>query len=111
MIHLVNISGGMASAVALFRVIERYGVCKARFADTNYRTRFAMPTALKPPLGSDARPMYWSSDIGFAHLIALNTDTCEKTPCYLAAHNSGCAATRWLQPHVGSPNLSMCLLP
>lgn len=38
MTHLVNVSGGMASAVALFRVIERYGisVCKARFADTNY---------------------------------------------------------------------------
>lgn len=35
--HLVNVSGGAGSAVALFRVIERYGAenVTARFADTN----------------------------------------------------------------------------
>lgn len=35
--HLVNVSGGAASAVCLFRVIERYGreVVSARLADTN----------------------------------------------------------------------------
>lgn len=37
MIHLVNVSGGAGSAVALFRVIERYGRenVSARLADTN----------------------------------------------------------------------------
>eukprot|EP01044_Picomonas_judraskeda_P001140 COSAG03_NODE_62_length_15480_cov_14.902412_14_plen_442_part_00 len=43
---------------------------------TNYRTRFAMPTPLTPPPASaDHAPMYWSADIGAAHIIALNTDT------------------------------------
>lgn len=38
MIHVVNISGGAASAVCLFRVIERYGRenTRARFADTRW---------------------------------------------------------------------------
>ena len=37
LLHVVNVSGGAASAVALFRVIERYGVenTRAVFADTN----------------------------------------------------------------------------
>ena len=43
---------------------------------TNYRTRFAMPTPLTPPPASaDHAAMYWSADIGAAHIIALNTDT------------------------------------
>jgi hypothetical protein len=40
---------------------------------TNYRARFAMPTPpAKLPLPT---PMYWSTDIGAVHVIALNTDT------------------------------------
>ena len=31
--HLVNVSGGMASAVSLFRVLERFGEADAVFAD------------------------------------------------------------------------------
>jgi hypothetical protein len=38
MIHVVNVSGGAASAVCLFRVLERYGRenVRARFADTKW---------------------------------------------------------------------------
>eukprot|EP00040_Diaphanoeca_grandis_P024909 m.137597 g.137597 ORF g.137597 m.137597 type:complete len:482 (-) comp29929_c0_seq1:35-1480(-) len=38
---------------------------------TNYRQRFSMPT----PSSSANSPLFWSVDIGFVHVIALNTDT------------------------------------
>ena len=38
----------------------------------NYRTRFSMPS----PSGGDAqhRPMYWSADVGSAHVVGINSD-------------------------------------
>ena len=63
---------------------------------TNYRKRFAMPT---PPNGSGSEPvpMYWSTDIGSARVISLNTDTYILPGMAAAQHHALEGQLAWLE--------------
>jgi hypothetical protein len=43
-------------------------------AYTNYRARFRMPNPTDAHLDASHQPMWWSADVGFAHVVAINTD-------------------------------------
>lgn len=41
---------------------------------TNYRKRFRMPSPASKVLDAGHQPMWWSADVGFAHIVSINTD-------------------------------------
>lgn len=41
---------------------------------TNYRKRFHMPSPASKELGPGHQPMWWSADVGFVHVVSINTD-------------------------------------
>jgi hypothetical protein len=74
---------------------------------TNYRTRFRMPSTASDELAAGHQPMWWSADVGFAHVVAIDTDVYYKS----GQLDMLVAQWRWLQQDLHAAAANRAAVP
>ena len=74
---------------------------------TNYRARFRMPTPANDQLDSAHQPMWWSANIGYVHVVAIDTDVYYQS----GQLNVLQAQWRWLQRDLEAASRTRAVVP